>query len=223
MVNTEGSSPSRCTTLCYDEPMTANIIDDFHLEYYRSGVWGGNTFWRGHRIEKFPTDLVIYQEIIHEIKPGLIIECGTRFGGSAVFLGDMCRLVDRGHVISIDKDPAQPPYHPLVRYICGDSTDPKVAERIVFPGTVMVILDSDHSKEHVLKELDLWSPHVSPGSYLIVEDTNLSGHPVCAEMNGGPWEALEEWLPQHSEFEVDRSREKFLLTTNPGGYLRRKI
>jgi hypothetical protein len=86
---------------------------------------------------------------------------------------------------------------------------------------VIVILDSDHSKEHVLRELMIYSELVSTGSYIIVEDTNMNGHPVAAHSGPGPMEAVSEFLKQNRRFRIDRSREKFLMTFNPMGYLRR--
>ena len=87
----------------------------------------------------------------------------------------------------------------------------------------MVVLDSDHAKDHVLQELNLYSRLVTPGQYLICEDGNINGHPVWPDFGPGPTEALEEFLRGHAqEFEVDRSCEKFLLTFNPGGYLLRR-
>ena len=85
----------------------------------------------------------------------------------------------------------------------------------------MVILDSDHSCEHVLSELRLYAPLVSPGSSLVVEDTNINGHPVDPRFGAGPHEALELFLPEHPEFSRDAGCEKFYLTFNPGGFLRR--
>ena len=86
----------------------------------------------------------------------------------------------------------------------------------------MVVLDSDHSAAHVKAELDLYSPLVTSGCYLIVEDTNVNGHPVYPLHGPGPMEALDQFLPAHPEFEVDASREKYMLTFNPRGYLRRR-
>lgn len=85
----------------------------------------------------------------------------------------------------------------------------------------MVILDSDHHKEHVLKELRTYSRFVTLDSYLIVEDTNINGHPVYLDFGPGPMEAVEEFLTENSQFFVDRTKEKLLLTFNPCGYLRR--
>ena len=85
----------------------------------------------------------------------------------------------------------------------------------------MVDLDSDHKKDHVLQELKIWSPFVTTGNYLIVEDTDLNGHPVRPDYGPGPMEALEEFLKENKDFAVDQTREKFLLTFNPRGYLRK--
>jgi cephalosporin hydroxylase len=86
----------------------------------------------------------------------------------------------------------------------------------------MVILDSDHARDHVLEELRIYSSLVSPGSYLVVEDTNVNGHPVFREHGPGPMEAVELFLAETGEFEVDAAREKFFLTFNPRGFLRKK-
>ena len=84
-----------------------------------------------------------------------------------------------------------------------------------------MILDSDHSYDHVLAELHAYSPIVTPGSYLIVEDTNINAHPVYEEFGPGPMEAVQDFLKERDDFEVDHSREKLLLTFNPHGWLRR--
>jgi cephalosporin hydroxylase len=85
----------------------------------------------------------------------------------------------------------------------------------------MVILDSDHSQSHVEKELKLFAPLVTLNSYLIVEDTNINGHPAYPSFGPGPYEAVETFLRTNDNFEVDSSREKFLMTFNPKGYLKR--
>ena len=85
----------------------------------------------------------------------------------------------------------------------------------------MVILDSDHSRDHVLAELRAYAPMVTTAQYLIVEDTNVNGNPVLPEFGPGPMEALDAFLAENDDFEPDDEREKFLLTFNPRGYLRR--
>jgi cephalosporin hydroxylase len=85
----------------------------------------------------------------------------------------------------------------------------------------MAVLDSNHHKEHVLSELRAYSRIVTVGQYLIVEDTNLNGRPVLPEYGPGPHEAVQEFLAEDRRFEVDRSREKFMMTFNPGGFLKR--
>jgi cephalosporin hydroxylase len=87
----------------------------------------------------------------------------------------------------------------------------------------MVILDSDHSKEHVLDELTCLKDMVTPGSYMIVEDTNINGHPVFPDFGPGPMEAVQEFLAKNDEFIVDTSMERLMLTANPRGYLRKKL
>ena len=86
----------------------------------------------------------------------------------------------------------------------------------------MVILDSDHRRDHVYAELNIYKDIVTPGQYLIVEDTNLNGHPVASEFGPGPMEALQDFLAENDEFEQDKGMEKFYLTFNPDGYLKKR-
>jgi cephalosporin hydroxylase len=186
-----------------------------------------DTHWLGHRIWKLPADVWVYQEIIHGVCPDLIIEAGTAEGGSAFYMATLLDILGQGEIITIDiKDFAGRPEHDRITYIRGSSVDDNTIapalERAASVDTVMVILDSDHSRDHVHQELNVFGPVVTPGSYMIVEDGNVNGHPVRKGYGPGPTEALERWLPQHPEFEVDRSREKFFHTFNPGGYLRRR-
>src|SRR5262249_49042628 len=96
-----------------------------------------------------------------------------------------------------------------------------VTERAGGKARIMVILDSDHSRDHVLAELREYADFVTPGSYLVVEDTNLSGHPVVRSFGPGPMEAIRDFLRERSDFEPDAEQEKFFMSFNPGGYLRR--
>lgn len=203
------------------------IVDAFHQLYYGNcSTTLGNAFL-GVGLTKCPLDLWVYQEIIHEIQPDVIVECGTQRGGTALFLASICGLIQRGRLITIDIEPIpNRPTHPRVRYLTGSSTAPEVVEvvkRSIAPHeTVMVILDSDHHQAHVLQELRIYSDVVTPGSYLIVEDTDLNGHPVRPEFGPGPWEAVREFLEERDDFVIDRRREKFYLTLNPNGYLQKR-
>lgn len=203
------------------------IVDQFQRLYYHHDeqTWR-NTRYRGVQIQKCPPDMWVYQEILHEVRPHLIIETGTAYGGSGYFLADMCSLLDAGRVVTIDIEPMPDrPSHERLTYLHGSSTDPKVVSEVtaMLPdeGPVLVILDSDHSLEHVRDELNCYSGMVTAGSYLIVEDTNVHGHPVLPDHPPGPMEAVREFVENHQEFTIDRGREKFMLTFNPSGYLRR--
>jgi cephalosporin hydroxylase len=196
------------------------------MYYGAQGRTWKNTYWRGVQVFKCPLDLWVYQEILHEIRPDLIVEAGTKHGGSAYYLASICDLLSHGSVVTIDiEELPDRPDHPRITYLTGSSTDPAVVaqvdERIGTGSRVLVVLDSDHSREHVLAELDVWHSRVSVGSYLVVEDTNINGHPVSAHAGPGPWEAVDEWLPGHPGFSRDSTREKFFLTFNPRGYLKR--
>lgn len=213
------------------EGVLISAVDEFHNEYYNNApnTWL-NTKWMGVNLAKCPLDLWQYQEIIHETRPDVIIETGTWQGGSALFLRDMLRLIGKkeGFVITIDVNPLGIfKEEDGVVQLIGDSTsniiESFVKSTIAPTDRVMVILDSDHSKAHVLKELHMWAGYVSGGCYLIVEDTNVNGHPTYKEHGPGPMEAVEEWAKDHVEFECDRSRERFMMTFNPNGYYKRSM
>ena len=209
----------------YISPQTRrDIVDSFHKLYYESAKFDStwyDTTWRGVPVLKCPLDLWIYQEIIHEKKPDIIIETGTFKGGSALYMADICDAVGNGRIITIDIDKKKErPYHRRIEYMLGSSTEIKLD--IPSGLKVMVVLDSDHSKEHVANELYIYSKLVTKGQYLIVEDTNINGHPVLPEFGEGPMEALDEFLKVNKDFELDKSREKFLLTFNPRGFLIKK-
>jgi cephalosporin hydroxylase len=203
------------------------IVEQFHRLYYCDSeqTWR-STRYRGVEIQKCPLDLWMYQEIIHEVRPDLIVETGTAHGGSAYFLADFLETVGGGRVVSVDIDDALVrPSHPGVTYVAGSSVDPavlaEVRQHVENAATVMVVLDSDHRRDHVRAELEHYSPFVSPGSYLIVEDTNIGGHPVQTPIRDGPYEAVEDFLAGNPAFAVDRTRERLMMTLNPSGYLRR--
>lgn len=207
----------------------ASLTDRFHALYYgrREQTWG-NTFWLGRRVLKCPLDLWVYQEILHEVRPELIVETGTYQGGSALFLASMCDILGRGEVLTIDSERQEDlPRHRRITYLSGSSTSREVLRevrrRARGRSPVLVILDSGHGKDHVLAELLAYAPLVSPGSYVVVEDTNLNGRPVEGGHGPGPAEAVAAFLARDGAFSRDASREKLLLTFNPGGYLKKRV
>lgn len=207
-----------------DVPLLRRLyIHKFHKMYYYSGVWE-KTYWLGVPVLKCPFDLQSYQEIIVDTKPDFIIETGTAYGGSALFFASIFDLVGNGKVITIDVEKNNELSHPRIIQIIGNSVSSEVMGKvsgIVNGGKAMVILDSDHRKEHVLRELRLYNKFVSLGCYLVVEDTNVNGHPVSPEFGPGPMEAVIDFLHENNDFIVDREREKFFLTFFPKGFLRR--
>ena len=202
-------------------------VDAFHKVWHESidGTWH-KCRWRGVKALKCPMDMWVYQELIASVRPGLIIETGTCFGGSALFLSDMCQLVGKGKVITIDiRSPKQPPKHSRLTYFKGSSVDSKTIAHMRrlsagTPGPVLVILDSDHRAAHVAKELQLYAPLVTKGSYLIVEDTDIN-RLVRFDHGPGPADAVDSFLEANKDFAVDEDCEKFLLTFNRRGYLKR--
>lgn len=205
----------------------------FHHLFYDAGLVGGtwgNTFWFGTPVLKCPLDLWLYQEIMHRTAPDLIVETGTAAGGSAHYLACLCDLLGRGRVVTIDIDAVSPrrgiagrPVHPRITYLTGSSTSEGILTRVreLARGAerVMVILDSDHSRDHVLAEMRAYAPLVTSGNYLIVEDSNVNGHPVSPEFGPGPMEAIEAFLNEATGFTADRTQEKYFHTHNPSGYL----
>jgi cephalosporin hydroxylase len=207
------------------------VAQRFQRIYYDSLVWRAATNWLGVPSEQAPTDNWNMQELIAEIQPDYIIETGTLNGGTTLFYANVLSCVNpQGKVITIDIEPQVeqaskvPLWKQRVEMIVGSSVDPKVADHLaqeVLGKKVLVTLDSLHTRDHVLKEMEIYSKLVTLGSYLVVQDTNINGNPVLPGFGPGPKEAVAEFLRTHDNFVVDRGREKFLLTFYPGGWLKR--
>lgn len=210
----------------------------------------------GRPIIQYPQDMVAMQEIIWDVRPDLIIETGIAHGGSliqsAAFLAmlDMCDAIAAGEtmrpeisrrkVLGVDIDirahnDAAIVAHPMasrIEMIQGSAIDPEIVQQVHaianYYDRVLVCLDSMHSHEHVLGELDAYAPLVTEGSYCIVFDTLIEDLPDTPE-NPRPWSvgdnpktAVEAWLPDNPQFKIDMSVENRLAATvAPGGYLKR--
>ena len=207
------------------------VVDPYHLAFYSSlNTWRVNE-WLGILTEQNPNDVWITQEIIVETHPDFIIETGTLCGGSAALWATILEQVNpEGRIITIDiTDQAQqarrlPIVQKHVDFLYGSSTAIRVVNDVknrVEGKKVLVILDSDHRKQHVLNELAAYAPLVTVGSYLIVQDTNVNGHPVDRSFGPGPMEALAEFLAANRNFVSDKGRERLMFTMHPNGYLKR--
>ena len=195
--------------------------------------------WLGRPIIQFPQDMIALQEIIWDVKPDIIIETGIAHGGSLIFSASMLQLIGRGKVIGIDIDirkhnKDEIKKHPLykrIKMIEGSSVDPKIIKK-VFSAVkdkkkIMVFLDSNHTHEHVLKELEAYSSLVKKGSYIIVFDTMVEDMPKNSFPNK-PWNkknnpktAVREFLKKNKRFKVNKEfEEKLLITSSPEGFLK---
>lgn len=199
-----------------------------------------NFSWLGRPIIQLPPDIVAMQEIIWQVKPDLIIETGIAHGGSLIFYASILELIGNGgEVVGIDKDIRahnrieieKHPQFKRITMIEGDSIDPSIARQVSCLAesrqSVLVVLDSDHTHEHVLKELKIYSTWVTKGSYLVVFDTLIDDMPEEI-YHDKPWgkgdnpkTAVWEFLKETDRFEIDRELEsKLLITVAPDGYLK---
>ena len=219
-------------------------LDELSREFLLEAVqtrYVYNFTWMGRPIIQLPQDIVAMQEVIYQVRPDMIVETGVAHGGSLVYyssLMDMMGLTD-GIVVGVDIDirahnraalEAHPTYGRM-RLIQGSSVDPDVAAQVkeLAAGRkrVIVTLDSMHTHDHVRRELELYSPLVTRGSYLVVFDTAVEWLPkeMYPDRPWGPGDnpmtAVQEFLRANPRFEIDRAMEqKLALTVAPSGYLR---
>ena len=207
------------------------ITDRFTVIWGHSDeTWRKNSFL-GIRTLQNPLDVWVTFEIIHRVKPDVIVETGTLQGGSAALWAMFLEHVNpEGRVITIDieNESAEARELPISRrcvdYLIGSSTDPEIVEEVrrrVAGKRVLVILDSAHYMDHVLDELQAYAPMVSQGSYIVVQDTAMNGHPTAPDYGPGPYEAVEAFLAETGDFVADHSRERLMMTNNPMGFLKR--
>lgn len=214
-----------------EPPPLPEVIDLYHRAFYYASQSNLEMSWLGVPTMQNPNDIWVTQELISGLKPDFIVETGTWKGGSAAIWAMIQDQVNpSGRVITIDvedlvDDATLPPIsRRKVDFIVGSSVAPgTVAEvaRRVGTGRVMVLLDSDHRMPHVLAEMRAYAPLVSLGSYMIVQDTDINGHPVLPSFGPGPMEAVLEFLRGDDRFQVDRTQERLMFTMHPSGYLKR--
>lgn len=202
-------------------------------------AYGYQWSWLGLPMIQLPPDILVVQELIWETKPDLIIETGIAWGGSLVYYASILQLLEHGAVIGIDVTIPQHnidaimnyPFSNRITLYQGSSTDPdiqnKVEQHIDKDTKVMVLLDSNHTHQHVLDELNYYANFVTQGQYLIVSDTIVEEIPK-QDHRPRPWApgnnpktALSEYLKTNDRFEIDEYINNKLLTTfTPNGYLK---
>ena len=232
-------------TYPFDSPEAFRLVSDAWLRLGWDQKYVYSFTWLGRPVIQLPEDLVRVQEVITSVRPDVIVETGVAHGGSLVFYATLCRALDRGRVIGVDIE-IRPhnrqaieahPLFELIELIEGDSTDPATVERVkaqLAPGdTTLVLLDSNHEKEHVLAELRAYGDLVTPGSYIVVMDgivERLAGAPRSQPdwNRNNPSSAIREFLNSDSRFAQEEPSFAFneglveaRVTYWPGGFLKR--
>ncbi len=211
----------------------------FNVESNRA-KYSYNFTWMGRPIIQYPQDMIAMQEIIWEVKPDLIIETGIAHGGSIIYYASLLELIGKGEVLGIDIDIRQHnrkaieehPMYKRIYMIEASSVTIETAEKVKSftqgKKSVLVCLDSNHTHQHVLDELNFYSPFVTLGSYLVVFDTIVEDLPEKYLPNrywsigNNPKTAVHEFLKENTDFEIDKSMDnKLLISVNPDGYLKR--
>ena len=212
----------------------------FNVESNRA-QYSYNFSWMGRPIIQYPQDMIAMQEIIWEIKPDYIIETGIAHGGSLIYYASLLELIGHGEVIGIDIDIREHnrkeiEAHPMmkrIKMLQGSSIDKTNVEEIKnLVGDnkkIIVCLDSNHTHEHVMNELELYSPFVSTGSYIVVFDTIVEDLPEGYFSQKRPWgisnnpkTAVQQFLKENDNFVVDEQIDnKLLISVAPQGYLKR--
>jgi cephalosporin hydroxylase len=193
------------------------------VEYYQTDMAMKQVHYRGVPTWKNVFDLWIVQEIIHEIQPETVVEIGTKFGGTTLWLSDTMKTVASGSVISVDLKRPRIDFPENVQFVEGDSIAAETVaqvKRLCGDHRTMVMADGNHAAEHVFQELMLYGPMVAPGCYFVVEDgiVDVMDWP---QYQPGPLAAVQRFLGENNSFIIDTTREKFILTYAPGGFLKR--
>jgi cephalosporin hydroxylase len=186
--------------------------------------------WMGVKTFKNVLDCWIYQEIVHEVRPEVIVELGSAAGGSTLFLCHLLDALGEGKVVSVDLDRSGfVARHPRIVEVTADCGQAETRDRVAAlcaGRRTIVIHDADHTRDAVLRDLRLYAPLVTVGSYAIVEDGVVdvfdpAQTPRLGWHRQGPLVATRLFLQETDAFVVDPSRERYLMTYNPRGYLRR--
>jgi cephalosporin hydroxylase len=205
-------------------PVPDDLRTAFTEAVWRNLPWRRTT-WLGAPIRTSPTDLLAYQEIVTRVRPDWIVEIGASDEGRAGFLASACDLVGHGQVLSIrDAGGGDPTEHPRLRRCAGPPLDPEVREQVhgvIGTGNTVVVLGGCADRATTAAQFEAYAGLVGVGSYVVVTDTVVNGRPVWPGFGPGPAEAVKQILTMHGEFVQDPAMEKYSLSFNPGGFLRR--
>ena len=194
--------------------------------------------WMGRPIIQFPQDMVAMQELIWQTRPDLVIETGIAHGGSLIYYASLFEMMGHGEVLGVDVDIRAHnrqaiEAHPMFKRITmiqGSSIDEGIAAQVrdfARGKRALLVLDSNHTHDHVLRELELYTPLVAAGSYAVVFDTVIEDMPPTFfgdrpwGVGNNPKTAVREFLSKNDRFEIDRAiSDKLLITVAPDGYLK---
>ena len=198
------------------------------LLYHQRQVVFDKCHWMGVKAYKNPFDAWIYQEALYDVKPDVVIEIGSAEGGSTLYLAHLLDLLGGGIVVSIDIDRSKfSVKHERIVTLTGDSSSGDMIAKVsaICQGKkVLVIHDGDHRKDPCLKDLRAYSKFVTLNSYLIVEDgiidLSTPGDGI-GTLEPGPLAAIQQFVSENPHFVIDEDRERYLLTYNPRGFLKR--
>ena len=213
---------------------------DFNTESNKA-QYSYNFSWMGRPIIQYPQDMIAMQEIIWQVKPDLVIETGIAHGGSLIYYASLLELIGNGEVLGIDidirehnrKEIEKHPMFKRIKMIEGSSISDEIIEEVkkyaAGKKSILVCLDSNHTHDHVLKELELYSPLVSLHSYIVAFDTIVEDLPEGYFSQQRPWglannpkTAVDEFLKKNDNFSIDTSIDnKLLISVAPKGYLKR--
>ena len=239
-MNPAESFKAECKKRIEEQGKNESLLEaskQFTEQTIRSG-YSYNFTWMGRPIIQYPQDMIAMQEIIWDVRPDLIIETGIAHGGSLIYYASILELIGKGEVLGIDIDirshnRTEIENHPMgkrIKMIQGSAIADTVIEQVIAfvkgKQTVMVCLDSNHTHAHVLRELELYSPFVTIGSYLIAFDTIVEDLPADLyserpwSIGDNPKTAVFDFLKENDNFRInDEIDNKLLVSVAPDGYL----
>jgi cephalosporin hydroxylase len=244
------------TIAAYGEDSGFKALSRDWLQHSMARRYVYNFDWLGRPIIQYPQDMVAVQELIWQVRPDVVVETGIAHGGSLILSASILAMLDYADAAATGQmlDPAQPkrrvvgvdidirPHNraaieahvmaPRITMVQGSSIDPETVAQVQLAvganKKVLVFLDSMHTHDHVLAELNAYAPMVSPGSYCVVFDTFVEDMPPAFfadrpwDVGNNPMTAVDAWLPNHPEFSIDRDWDhKLMVTVARRGFLRR--